>query len=76
MLQAATPDRILGRAFATHRFISWGVIPIGAFLGGVLGTHLGLRTTLWIGSAGAIAGVLWLIPSPFLAMRDLPDADQ
>jgi MFS family permease len=74
LLQAATPDRILGRAFATHRFISWGVIPIGAFLGGVLGTHLGLRTTLWIAAAGEMAAFLPPLLSPVRTLRRLPVA--
>ena len=50
-------------------------ITLGALLGGALGTWIGLRPTLWIASVGAIAGVLWLIGSPFLRLRDLPEAD-
>jgi len=52
------------------------VRPIGALLGGALGTWIGLRTTLWIGSVGALLGVLWLAPSPIPRMRELPEADE
>ena len=40
---------------------------------GALGTWIGLRQTLWIATAGALAGVLWLLPSPVLRLRDLPE---
>jgi len=72
--QRLCPDRLLGRMNATMRFVVWGVLPIGALLGGVLGSVLGLRPTLWIGAAGeAVAGV-WLLASPMRDMRDFPDS--
>jgi MFS family permease len=71
--QRLCPDRLLGRMNATMRFVVWGVLPIGALIGGVLGSVLGLRPTLWIGAAGeAVAGV-WLLASPMRSMRDFPD---
>ena len=70
--QRLCPDRLLGRMNATMRFVVWGVLPIGALIGGVLGSVLGLRPTLWIGAAGeALAGV-WLLASPLRSMRDFP----
>src|SRR5438552_7489629 len=35
--QAITPDRVQGRMNATVRTVIWGTIPIGAFIGGVIG---------------------------------------
>jgi MFS family permease len=72
--QRLCPDRLLGRMNATMRFVVWGVLPIGALLGGVLGAVFGLRTTLWIGALGqAVAGV-WLLVSPMRRLRDFPDS--
>jgi MFS family permease len=72
--QRLCPDRLLGRMNATMRFVVWGVLPIGALIGGLLGATLGLRTTLWIGALGqAFAGV-WLLASPMRSLRDFPDA--
>mgnify|MGYP003693912949 CR=1 FL=1 len=39
--QALTPDRLRGRVNATMRFIAGGMLPIGALIGGALGTILG-----------------------------------
>ena len=73
--QRLCPDRLLGRMNATMRFIVWGVLPIGALLGGVLGTAIGLRPTLWIGAIGeALAGV-WLLASPMRTMREFPEVE-
>jgi MFS family permease len=73
--QHLCPDRLLGRMNATMRFVVWGVLPIGALIGGVLGTVLGLRTTLWIGSVGSILSIVWLLASPMRTMRDFPTFD-
>jgi predicted MFS family arabinose efflux permease len=69
-----TPDRIRARAAGTFRFINYGVRPIGALLGGGLGTAIGLQTTLWIGVIGALAGVVWLLFSPIPRLRAVAEA--
>jgi MFS family permease len=76
MLLARTPDKIRGRSAGTFRFVNMGVRPIGAILGGVLGTALGIRETLFLVTIAQLSGVLWLIGSPILALRDLPDASE
>jgi MFS family permease len=73
IIYARTPDRIRGRAGGAFRFINYGVRPVGALLGGALGTALGVREALFVGAIAATAGVLWLIGSPVLRLRDLPD---
>jgi predicted MFS family arabinose efflux permease len=52
----------------------WGVLPIGALIGGVLGSVAGLRPTLWIGAAGEAVAGIWLLASPMRTVRDFPDA--
>lgn len=68
--QALTPDRLQGRVNATARFLSWGSMPLGALLGGVLGEWLGLRSTIAIAAVGMLIPCLWVICSP---TRTLPD---
>jgi MFS family permease len=75
-IQAALiPDRLRARVSGAYMVVNYGVRPIGAFVGGVLGSWIGVRPTLWIASVGAIAGFLWLLPSPIPRLRELPDAD-
>ena len=41
--QEVIPGRILGRVNSAYRFVGWGAIPVGAFVGGVLAHLFGLR---------------------------------
>jgi MFS family permease len=70
---ALTPDRLRSRATGAFNFVNWGIRPIGSLVGGVAGAWIGVRTTLWITSIGAIAGALWLLPSPVPGLRELPE---
>ncbi|GAB3749226.1 MFS family permease [Microlunatus parietis] len=71
--QTLIPTDLLPRAQATWRFLVFGMQPVGALLGGVLGSFVGLRGTLVAGSVIMLAGtvVAWL--SPLRSLRELPD---
>lgn len=66
---ALIPDSLRARVAGAYIFVNWGVRPIGALGGGLLAGAVGLRPTMWIASAGAIAGVLWLLPSGLARVR-------
>ncbi len=70
---ALTPDRLRSRATGAFNFVNWGIRPLGALTGGALGAWIGVRPTLWVASLGALAGALWLLPSPVPGLRDLPE---
>jgi MFS family permease len=70
--QRLCPPALLGRMNATMRFIVWGVLPIGALIGGVLGQKVGLRPTLWVGAVDGVSAIGWLLASPLAGMRDFP----
>ncbi len=74
--QRLCPDRLLGRMNASMRFVVWGVLPIGALIGGVLGSLVGLRPTLWIGAVGEVLAIGWLLASPMRSMREFPEAPE
>ncbi|MER5306468.1 MFS transporter [Streptomyces sp. NPDC002773] len=69
---ALIPDKIRARVMGAFRTLNHGFRPIGALVGGLLGTTIGLRPTLWIATGGAVLAVLWLLPSPLPRMRELP----
>jgi MFS family permease len=70
--QAVCPPNLLGRMNATVRFVVWGLIPIGAAIGAVLGTWLGLRPTLLISAIGVSFGFLPVLLSPARKVRGVP----
>ncbi len=72
---AAVPNRMRARVAGAFRTVNYGIRPLGALAGGGLGTAIGLRPTLWIATAGALLGILWLLPSPLLRLRELPSAE-
>ena len=71
--QAITPDRMLGRMNATMRLIVWGTIPIGAVIGGVLGSAVGLHAALWVSAIGSFLGFLPVLLSPVRTLREIPE---
>ncbi|MEV8623235.1 MFS transporter [Streptomyces sp. NPDC051079] len=73
---ALIPDAIRARVMGAFRTLNHGFRPLGALAGGVLGTALGLRPTLWVATAGAVLAVLWVLPSPLARLRELPEREQ
>jgi MFS family permease len=53
--QSLIPDRMLGRANSVYRFLGWGMIPVGAFLGGVI-----------VAGAEPVLGREWALRAPFI----------
>ena len=74
LMQAITPDRMLGRMNASRRFLVWGVIPLGGLVGGALATTIGLRPTLFVGAIGGSLAVLPLLFSPVRSLERVPEA--
>ncbi|HWM07051.1 MAG TPA: MFS transporter [Actinophytocola sp.] len=70
--QAYCPPELLGRMFTSSRFIQFGVMPLGALLGGVLGATIGLRPALWVLFAAAVLGKCVRLIGPIRTNRDFP----
>lgn len=69
--QTVTPVELLPRVMATVRFVSWGVVPIGAVAAGLVATWANPRTALWGCCAVAVLAPLFVWLSPVRARRDL-----
>jgi MFS family permease len=67
--QSLTPDQLQGRMNATMSLLSWGIVPVGALLGGVLGEILGVRPILLLAALGEICAVFWLYFSPIRLIK-------
>jgi len=68
---ALIPHRLRSRVSGAFTVVNYGVRPLGSLAGGFLGSAIGLRPTLWIATVGAIAGFLWLLPSPLPRLKTL-----
>jgi hypothetical protein len=54
--------------------VSWGVIPIGAVLGGLLAREMGAHHAALVGAVGVAAATLWIAVSPIPRLRQAPGA--
>jgi MFS family permease len=70
---AVVPDRFRSRVSGAYMVVNYGVRPLGSLAAGVLATAIGIRETLWITAAGGSLAVLWLVRTPLLRMRELPE---
>jgi len=67
------PPALRSRVSGAFMVVNYGVRPLGTTLGGVLGSTIGLRPTLWIATVGPLLGLLWLLPSPVMSLHEVPE---
>jgi hypothetical protein len=72
--QAITPLNLQGRMNATTRTIVWGTIPIGSFVGGILGVSIGIVNTLYLGALIAGLAALWIVLGPARKLKTIPES--
>jgi len=69
--QTITPDHVQGRMNATVRTMIWGTIPIGSFVGGILGERFGVVPALVVGAIVATLAGIWILAGP-VRLREQP----
>ncbi|SBT42790.1 MFS transporter [Micromonospora auratinigra] len=74
LLTAVTPDDARGRRAGAYSAVNYGIRPIGALVGGWLGTAIGLRPTLVVAGLGGALAVLWLLASPVRHISRIEEA--
>ena len=60
--QSTTPAELQGRVASAHQTVVYGVVPLGSLLGGVLASHLGIRTSYYIAGATQAAAIALAAP--------------
>lgn len=70
--QTVTPNRMLGRMNAGMRMILFGIGPLGAIVGGLLGTSIGLHPTLWVAATVFVLSLVPLLTSSIPRLPALP----
>ena len=73
--QRLCPEHLLGRMNASIRFMVWGVMPIGAYLSGLLGAAFGIAVPIFVGFIGALFAPLFTLFSPLRSMREMPKTE-
>lgn len=80
--QSLIPDHLLGRANSVYRFFGWGMMPLGALLGGAIvaitqplaGREWALRTPFLFAAAVNLAVLFYALPN--LNSRRIEEAKQ
>jgi MFS family permease len=72
--QLLIADQTRGRLNATMSFIGWCVSPLGALVGGVLGTQFGLRPAMIVAALGLWLALPWLMCSPLRNVKEHAEA--
>jgi MFS family permease len=66
---AVIPASLRSRVTGAFQAVNYGTRPVGALLGGLLGTTFGLRPALWVATVGGVAGFFLLLPTPVPGYR-------
>lgn len=69
MYAAVIPDHLRSRVSGAFQAVNYGTRPLGAVVGGLVGTAIGARPTLWIATVGGLCGFLLLLVSPVPGYR-------
>jgi MFS family permease len=73
IMAGVIPRTLRSRVSGAFMLVNYGIRPVGTAAGGALGATIGVRPTLWIGTVGALAGLVFLLPSPIRKLREVPE---
>ena len=69
IFSAVIPDDLRSRVSGAFQAVNYGTRPLGALVGGFLGTLIGPRPTLWVAAVGGMLGFVLLLPTSLPAFR-------
>ena len=62
--QQIVPERLLGRVNSVFRMLGWGLMPVGALVGGLVARHYGLRAPFL--AASSLRALILIVTVPIL----------
>lgn len=65
------PDILRARVNGAYSSFTLGIRPVGAVLGGVIASLVGIHATMWLATGGSCLGVLWLLNAHLRHVRRL-----
>jgi predicted MFS family arabinose efflux permease len=69
LVQSVVPNRLLGRVQSSVEVLTHIWLLAGVVGGGLIAERFGIRTALWIGVLGGVAGIVFLWISPLRTLR-------
>ncbi|WP_306206226.1 MFS transporter [Actinoplanes sp. RD1] len=70
---AVVHDDLRSRVSGAFSTVNYGIRPLGALVGGVLGSFAGVGPTLVIAAVGGTLSIAWLVRSPILGTRAIEE---
>lgn len=70
---AVVHDELRSRVSGAFATVNYGIRPLGALVGGALGSLVGIGPTLVVAAVGGTLSFLWLVRSPILTTKAIAD---
>jgi MFS family permease len=75
LMTAVTPDGVRSRVTGAFSTVNYGIRPLGAIAGGLVGEWIGIAPTMVVAAVGGSLSFLFLLRSPVFSTRSIAELD-
>jgi MFS family permease len=75
LMTAVTPDGVRSRVTGAFSSVNYGIRPLGAIAGGLVGEWIGIGPTMVVAAVGGSLSFLFLLRSPVFSTRTIEELD-
>ncbi|TPG19583.1 MFS transporter [Pedococcus bigeumensis] len=75
LMTAVTPDGVRSRVTGAFSTVNYGIRPLGAITGGLVGEWIGIGPTMVVAAVGGSFSFLFLLRSPVFSTRTIEELD-
>jgi MFS family permease len=75
LMTAVTPDGVRSRVIGAFSTINYGIRPLGAIAGGLVGEWIGIAPTMVVAAVGGSLSFLFLLRSPVFSTQTIEELD-